>query len=179
MLAGSWYVLLNYCSDREETAAEWQASPEDPGKRQIWVCHRTTAFVVPLILRRKSECLCVGVFSEQESEKWVFEAFFPGFLSTPKSQPCVRATFGAIPRYPCRLSGRAQRGRTCCALSVLMRRPCPAKPFQVGSIRGPVQRHRPQAGKNGEEKYGSANTIHQHSRRLHPCRDMVSRHQST
>lgn len=64
MLAGSWYVLLNYCSDREEIATEWQVSSEDPGMRQIWVCHRTTAFLVPLIIRKKSDCLCVGVHLE-------------------------------------------------------------------------------------------------------------------
>lgn len=117
MLACSWYVLLNYCSDREGIATEWQVSPEDPGKRQIGVCHRTTATFVSLIIRKKTVLMCRSDV-EQEAEQWAFEAFFPGFLGIPKSQPCVRGTCRAVPGYVCSPSRQTpERKDLLCSLS--------------------------------------------------------------
>lgn len=95
-------MLLNYCSDREEIATAWQASPEDAGKRQICVCHRTSLLGSPNN-QKKNQCSYVGVYPEQDAEQRGFEAFFAGFLSIPNSQPCARGTFRAISRYLCSL----------------------------------------------------------------------------
>lgn len=64
-------------------------------------------------------------------------------------------------------SDRRQKGQTCRAPSALLPRACPAKPFCLGCIRCTTRQHSPAAGKSGEEKLGSPNTILQHSRRLH------------
>lgn len=139
MLADSWYALLNNCSDREEIATEWQASLEDPGKRQIWVRHRTTDLLVSLIIYY----MCRSALRPGRGA-----GGSRGFsLSFPKSQPCVRGTSRAVPG-----SSRPQKGRTCCAHSVLTHSACPAKLFCLGCIRCITQEHSPCAGKNREKK---------------------------
>lgn len=140
MLAGSWYVLLNYCSDREEIATERQVSAI--GKRQIWGCCRTTVSVFP---DNQEEVMCRRLL-RAGSRAVGFEEFPPGFLSPPKSQPCVRGMLRAVPGY---------------AVHVIL--------LGLYRMDWATEQH-------GEEKYRSPNTTLQRCRRLHTSRDMADHH---
>lgn len=73
MLAGSWYALLNYCSDREEIATEWQMCAI--GTMQIWECCRTTVSVFP----DKQEKIICRKLLQAEAERWALRTFPQGF----------------------------------------------------------------------------------------------------